>query len=303
MAYLARISLFSVTALAGTIPPFDYSNPFGLYGRTPNTTCSGAGSGGICGATATINSFVYLQKFRPNIYGKKLVPDVDTNGVASTSRDQFADTGWRVNGHARREGLYRRAEFLTSPYSTFLSTKIEWIEDRVPAQTIYEWRFHDPSTGTGGRPDIAWLADQISAKQDVEFVVEDGGFAHMLTLTGVKCEVPNYMFCSLTFQDPNDPTTRVTDHVIVSRNGIFVDTGSGSGYITAAFAESPVPEPITILLTGAGLIVVFTIRGGAHRTPSCPRSSAAATRGAGGLSSELRVPISETRLRVRRSGP
>jgi hypothetical protein len=237
--------------------PFDYSNNFDNYGKQPNL-CPPANPKGICAAVAAINSFIFLQNQYPSIYDNKLAPNAGgakPNQTDVQDAEDFGVNGWQVGGNPPRQGYYPRPG---DAYGDYLATKQDWIEDRVPGMTTYEARY----AGRGGVPDIAWLAEQIRKGQDVEFFVLGEGFFHALTLVGVYCKEADYKKCGIKYQDPNDPNTLQMQDLGMGGGGLSLDGVPGSSFkgavtITGAFAESPVPEPATVVFVAAGLLVVL----------------------------------------------
>lgn len=80
-------------AAAGAQPnpgAFRHRVPFDLFGVQENFACGGAPQG-ACGAVASVNSFIYLQRRFPGRYGDVLVPNYDP--IANTSMEDAADFG------------------------------------------------------------------------------------------------------------------------------------------------------------------------------------------------------------------
>jgi|688.fasta_scaffold246037_2 hypothetical protein len=225
---------------------FNYSNDFSKYGVQQNFSCP-ASPGGVCGAIAAINSFIFLQKQYPNIYDNKLVPKYDPmTNTSMMDAQAFADTGWQVGGNPMRKGYYQRTGGAEQDY---LDTKKDWFNDYAPGTSVISSWFSG-STDNNRKPTIDDLAQEIKDGEDVEFFVQGTNFYHVLTLTGVFCDMA--MSCGIKYQDPNMPTVEQMTSVMIN-NGMLMFTGvPGSNFneavtITAAFSESPIPEPSSIL--------------------------------------------------------
>jgi PEP-CTERM motif len=256
---LACIGTATQSARAANIMPFAYSEDFANFGITPNA-CPPSNPKGICAAVAAINSFIYLENQFPTIYDNKLTPNVQgmkPGQTDPTDRDNFGVNGWQVGTNPTREGYYARPGTVGGDY---IQTKMNWINDYAPGTTMFDSWFVGSPNNTR-LPTIADLANEVNAHEDVEFFI-DGGTAgnHALTLTGVSCTGVNYTNCSITYVDPNNPLVNQPASITSGPNGLAVDDGFGNVY--AAFSESPVAEPATMMLMATGL---FGIASGRRR--------------------------------------
>jgi hypothetical protein len=257
--FFLSLGFVATIAVGAIADPFDYSEDFGKFGQTQNFTCQ---MHGACGAVASINSFTYLQKQFPQVYGTSLVPGLQMNGTDTADAQKFGFTGWTQGTNPMRTGYYNRTG---TAEGDFIDTKKDWFHDFAPNTTVFDtWWTGSPDHNR--KPTIADLAQEIKDKEDVEFFVDDGnGFYHVMTLTGVACDMNNA--CSIKYQDPNSPGTNQSA-AVTSNNNMLMFTGvpgsnfNGTVTITAAFAESPmaslVPEPSTFVMlamAGAGLVV------------------------------------------------
>jgi hypothetical protein len=161
----------------------------------------------------------------------------------------FATDGWEVPGKPPRQGYYARTG---DPSVDYLATKMDWINDRAPGTTVFSSMF-----GGVGLPTIDYLAGEIMKREDVEFFIKDvasGGMTtyHVLTLVGIVCVAAGN--CSATYQDPNDPAQAFMSMLEMTGGRLEFDSVLyGRVFIDAAFSESPVPEPSTLLLLGFSL--------------------------------------------------
>lgn len=251
-AALLTLAIFAAAAQLAHSAAFTYSIDFNKLGQTPNFACGGKGA---CGAVSTVNSFAFLQKQYPGIYDNKLLP----NNNAMTNTDmvdaqKFGFDGWQVGTNPMRQGYYPRPG---GAESDFLQTKKDWINDYAPGTTRFNsWWAGSPDNNR--KPTIDDLAREINHKEDVEFFVQGDNFYHVMTLTEVSCDMA--MNCSIRYQDPNQPGTHQGPTPITVMNNMLMFTGvPGSGYngtvtITAAFSESPIPEPATWILICAAVL-------------------------------------------------
>ncbi len=243
--------------------PFTYFNDFNKYGVQNNFAC---GDKGACGAVSTVNSFIFLENQYRNIYDNKLTPNyaADTNTDMKDAK-AFGFDGWKVDDNPQRQGNYNRPGDVRE--QVYLDTKMDWINDYAPGTTKFNSWFSG-SKNNDRKPTIADLATEIKDHEDVEFWVKGPatvdfpkGIFHVLTLTQVSCDKDNN--CSIRYQDPNDPMTNQPSTAVTVNGGMLqFDDVPGTGYkgtvtITAAFSESPVPEPSTYLLFGSGFLILL----------------------------------------------
>jgi PEP-CTERM motif len=246
--------------------PFDYSEDFSLFGQQLNNTCP---TMGVCAAITAINSFAFLQNGNAGIYDRNLLPNYNaltkTDPIDATA---FATGSWAEPSFPHSDdtptpdsdiGYYARvAQPGFDPNLTYLATKMDWISDHVPGNST--------TFSIALTPTIDQLASDIRMQQDTEFFVKDGAtggtaFYHALTLTRVMCDASGN--CSIQYQDPNAPTVQQPLTAVSVVGGRLQFTGvpgsgfAGAVFIDAAFDESPVPEPSSVLLLSAGLIVLI----------------------------------------------
>lgn len=271
------------TLAAQADPGFDI--PWGSFvypgqgGPQPNI-------GGRCAATATVNSFVYLNNARPDRYGGTTLltgPNATgTPNLPATIRlldDLMGGAGCGVSVESMWEGKYR------------------WILHNAPRTTVFHGmvnqdfsRWFGGESLTRGIPTFDFLLRMLRAGEDVELVVTfAGGGSHAVTLSGLSFADlngngvwdPGNEGAMLRYIDPNCPLGRnasspaamVTPLIQPGGEALQFGWVQGNGTVCggqfgtklasvyAAFAESPAPEPSTLaLVASAGVVLVFLAR-------------------------------------------
>ena len=264
--------------------PITYGLDFNEFGHVQNTVCPDAPDG-ICAAVATMNSFAFLKKHYPEVYGTtKIDRGIQSNlDIAALS---FATEGWTSPNGDERLGYYQRTG---DALQNLWETKIQWVEDWAPGTTLFHGQAHatgtHPDTWLRGAsvaqnyPDFQFLLNEIKNGEDVELVIrstdpEKPG-AHVLTLTGISFDDKNTngvcdpKECLLAWIDPNFPDgVKFSDRIEFTNGRLEFFEGFSLRqvvFIDAAFAESPVPAPSTIVLIAGGLIVLALVRDRARR--------------------------------------
>lgn len=259
LAFVVAIGFAESFAQRASADAFTYTEDFSKFGTTLNGSC---GLNGACGAVASMNSFTFLGKQYPGIYGNMLTPNMAMDGTDTVDANKFATGGWQVGSNPARKGYYDPARPHNADYTdSFLQTKKDWINDFAPGTTVFDSWFAG-SADHDRKPTIADLAQEMKDKEDVEFFIRGTSGTtdvyHVLTLTEVSCDMANS--CSIRYQDPNAPTVNQPSTPITVNMGMLqfmnIPGYPGTYTITAAFAESPknVPEPATIvMLATAGI--------------------------------------------------
>lgn len=244
-----------------------------LYGDLDQANVPGL-AGCACGPTSVVNSMVYLQNERPDIYDKMLVPYADD--LTGPTQAEQAAVATTLSGAGYMDTANNTGTFIEN----FIFGKTKYIEEKVPGKTRYaaqvalQWR--DGVNNTGGPqpthqvPKPAWVQDQtaatldflykqIRAREDVEiFVGYDGGGAHYLTLTGIMYDTATNMG-KINFIDPLGGMPGMANITGLVGGVIHVDY-SGGARVFHAVSESPIPEPATIALAIIGLVGLCALR-------------------------------------------
>jgi len=260
----ALVVVFGSVSYSAVVVEFE--KPCELYGHVWN-------EGGICGAAATINSFVYLQNKYPGVYDHKLVKDYNGDQVVDVydweeARDELA-YGW--DG---RTGMYGVNNPIAATARTIWEHKVYWIEDHAPGSTIFHgqintdttnWYYSDAIQG-GMYPEWGFLWDELWACEDIELGIRPctgSGDGHVVTLTGLSFSdndedgvwsVGDTPY-ALKYLDPNAPDECIWADIIECplEPGALAFTwwqANEPYYVDFAYAESPIPEPATIIVWG-----------------------------------------------------
>jgi hypothetical protein len=212
-------------------------------GGTPNPVNHGF----ACGPAAAVNSFVFLQKTFPTVYGKQLVPEIDRtkpandlngDGRVDTYDDMIAAatelaTATFMNTVVRRTTL--RTEFYTGKRKYFEGDTTT--TGKVPGKTTYsvmddsELDRLDHLAFPAGTPDLVrkppnweFFVNALKKKQDIEILIsQDNGTtlteAHYLTVTGIEWDDTTR---NNKFDRGEAATLHIVDSAPSSRGGVDV---------------------------------------------------------------------------------
>lgn len=246
-----------------------------LYGNLDQDNVPFMG-GCACGPTSAVNSFVYLQNEAPNVYGngQGLVPYA---GLAPTQAEQAAVAT-----------ILQNAMHMDSTGGTYIEDfifgKVKYLEDRFPGKTRYaaqvslDWRegpkpmnVTDWPTHAEDHPKPDWVQDetaatlafiyeQIDAREDVEIFIGGGVGDHYLTVTGISYDDTTNLG-TLSYIDPADGLPGASAILGLDAGRIKFQYGtSNNALVFHAVSESPIPEPAAIALLAIGLIGLCAFR-------------------------------------------
>jgi len=256
-----------------------------LYGNLNQNDIPGIG-GVACGPTAAVNSFVYLQRKYPAVYGNLLVPPQGNDYVLPVGADFYDDM--IAVALTLADPLHMNTKAPGGTYDDmFIFGKQKYVEEVAPGKTTYAAQLK--STWAWGaevtrfntaeeyeyppieKPD--WVADNLVpqweflwdnlvACEDVEILICDGDWGHFLTLKSFDWNDADgdlvMDFDEWGQIDYIDPCTGGpgASHIFqTQRNGqLYVAYGAYEGAeLVMAVKESPVPEPATLVLLVMGV--------------------------------------------------
>jgi hypothetical protein len=283
------------------LPSASEASIYDSFARLQNAT--GDDGLGECAATSMINSFQYLEKAYPGTYGNLALTDdvapgdtADLATVRDTLHSSIANPRLQGNVWTAKQNWINT----NAPGTTNFAGITSFAPPRLTANGSvasqgYSTQSNNSTltTGANGTEILAFLTAQIKAGEDVEI----GLYQHMMTLIGVGTQNSNGA-PAIEYIDPNSPGTDAWSTLTLDGHNEYTITIPGSGYgppttprgvrpvkysdtseIYYAFAESPVPEPSTVVaisgLAFMGLVYrarrrkVFSGFASGHSPASC----------------------------------
>lgn len=270
----ARVSqkLLLIIALAVAAKAASITIPANLYGHM-NQIGSGIcedsqGNNYACGPTATVNSFRMLDQKWGALTGATLIPDSNNNGFDDA--DLAAVAGVLADEDHMKCSVCQRG----TTVDNLISGKTTYLNAVAPGQ----YYVHDQQN-----PTFDWFFNELTNGQDIEVLfgffngaTRIGG--HYVTLNGVSWTDTNNNGVvdpgegSMDFIDPEGGVNSSSSlFKFINSNRFGTDYGVGDTIggqaITATvvewgIAESPIPEPATVILivTALGFAAVRRIR-------------------------------------------
>ena len=243
------------------------------------------GGNNYCAPTATMNSFIYLQNAYPGIYDNLLYTYSQTqcyydNGVRVPTVPNQPPVG-PLGANYDTDAAKLAGVMMTTPGAgtspiDLVAGKIIWLNTYAPlVQTRFEgmgiYNNLNPagmSWITVGQPTVQFLAQMLEDGEDVEIYMNppQGGqvtIAHVMTLAGIDFDTATNSG-TIDGIDPDGGAYFKFD--ISDVNGVLTLGGAADGNLDGlnyanytmdlALAESPVPEPISMIFFGTGLVGV-----------------------------------------------
>ena len=284
----SAVSLFCANGLESKVLAANMYNTLldiNKYGYLNQNDVPGIG-GCACGPVSAVNSFVFLQNMYPNIYDNKLTGSTYQSWI-QTALDLAGNNYMRT---IQNSGTWSR---------DFVWGKINYFNDKAPGTTsIHGQVFVEDPAGDWNqerpKPDFiesvfpTWqfLFNELSRGQDIELNIRylTGG-GHFLTLSsfnwtdtnmdGIIQQTENAILDFIDPLDPGNGSAKRTygqifndplnnNRLQLTYNQFNPSTGQYVGteaFISAAVAESPIPEPSTVIgilfwgTLGAGSII------------------------------------------------
>jgi hypothetical protein len=243
--------------------------PYNLFGHLVNV-------GPLCAPTSTANSFQMLANRYPGVYGGT---QLIRNGDLAGTRNALAG-GW-IFGSAFRPGMSPQGGSGPACGATnrdWWETKGQWLTDFAYGTTNIAGMVNQNPAGwrfgqflRQGLPTWDFLWSELAHGEDVEMAFSFGGVgagAHAVTLTGLSFtdSTGNGRFDpgeprTVTYLDPNNPSQLFQSDLYMNPDGslgFLWNNQTGNPVrdvsIFLAYAESPVPEPGSLLLVAIGLV-------------------------------------------------
>ncbi|MDZ4800459.1 MAG: PEP-CTERM sorting domain-containing protein [Bryobacteraceae bacterium] len=256
--FLALVLSFSATAIAAsiTIP----ANLYGHMNQIGSGICDdGMGNNFACGPTATVNSFRMLDQKYGAGNGATLVPDGNNNGFDNADLAAVAGILDGLMGCTPCNG--------GTTVAGLIAGKNSYLNSVAPGKYYVH---------SQGSPTFSWFFDELTNGQDIEVLIgfyNVGGNrigGHFLTVNGISgVDTNNNGFlgsneANWSFIDPSggvDGSTAIYEFnnltlgALYNIGGMVVTT-----VIEYGIAESPVPEPGTVILLFSGIALLAVKR-------------------------------------------
>lgn len=250
----------------------------------------------MCGPTAAVNSFIYLQNAYPATYDTSLVPmgsagglDLDGNNIPGEYYDDMIAVAQTVGSPVNMNTLpVLQGGGCGTWDDMFIYGKSNYIESVLPNKTIYaaqlksQWAWAGrpvPETPPIAKPlwvqdltqpDGIFLFNELNDCEDVEILIVDGDWGHYLTVTGLVWNdgngdqlIQGAENASVLYIDPVTglPGVSPIGGQTIPGDPIRVSYGAfPQAELVMTVSESPIPEPMTLSLLALGALAVLRKR-------------------------------------------
>ncbi|MHC4673312.1 MAG: PEP-CTERM sorting domain-containing protein [Planctomycetota bacterium] len=248
----------------------------------------------MCGPTAAVNSFVYLQNRYPGLYNSSLIGDADNDGDKDDYQDliqaaqDVAAAGYmntKQGGGAGSTGTYD---------DMFIYGKYQYMEDQLPGVSTYAaqltstWQWgKDVTRLAGDYPPIAkpawvsqntsptwqFITSELQSCADLEILVNwtevpEGSKGHFMTVTGFhwidannNLAVDQAEGATIDYIDPQTGAWTTNIPIWQLGPGGILDVGlTPQIQAQVTMAMSQIPEPATLGLLALGCLILLRRR-------------------------------------------
>ncbi|NNM89133.1 MAG: PEP-CTERM sorting domain-containing protein [Phycisphaerae bacterium] len=256
----AMANVITVDEIAPAVFPGNFGT-LSQFNVGPNSTTD-PGVNQYCAPTATMNSFTFLQNKYPSVYG------LDKNGNPILEGGQGS---WLAAAQLLAGPNYMNTNQNTGTTDTnWVAGKVNYLNAFAPGKTTFAGMDSAatnprPAWDQNANPTVNFMLQQLRAGEDIEIGISAPG--HVLTLTGLTWNDANNdgVFdagdtLTLNTIDPANPGAN-TALTLTPGNPMTISGGAYNGLVVdAALAESPVPEPATIVLFLIGGLALLARR-------------------------------------------
>lgn len=231
---------------------------FGTVNQNDVQAADGGGGANSCSPTATMNSFTWLTNAYPNNYVR--------NGMNLLEGGQAT---WTAAATLLASAAYMNTSSKTGTSGlNWALGKFDYIQNFAPGSTTFAGMYNG-NIGVpwvqNQTPTLPFLLSQLQQGEDVEIGILPGpnagpnAIGHALTLTGLTWNDANNNgvfdggdMLTLNTVDPGNPTVN-TPLTLNPGNPMTISGPNYNGYsLVLAYAESPVPEPSSLILLSVG---------------------------------------------------
>lgn len=213
-----------------------------------------------CGPTSATNSFAYLERAFPDVYGRKLIPDIpEEPDYGDKELEEVAKI--LAGSDYMNMGWYNE---------DFILGKKKYIENKAPDTTLFGAQMGDVWSHAEPKPDWVqddtfptwnWLYDQLVSCEDIEIGLDPVGTGdgHWLTLTSFEWldDDDTILEKGEAKFDYIDPYDGLWHESLVWLDGTKLRMEwLGNDYLIDVAVSESIPEPATLCLLGLGALLL-----------------------------------------------